>query len=150
MTNINEKNYVGIDISKRFFDVAINPSGKYHRFDNNNKGYNAFAKWMKVSSKYLVQVCLEATGGYERNLLEWLSKNNYPVAQLNPRRVRDFAKAQNLLAKTDKIDAMVIANFSATLTPNNYSASTASQQRLKEYYLRMQQLKQMVVAEKIV
>lgn len=146
MTTINQKIYVGIDISKLFFNVYVYPNNNHSKFQNNIKGFKTFAKWIKLNS--VAQFCLEATGGYEIPLLQWLSNKNLPIARVNPRRVRDFAKANNFIAKTDSIDARVIAMFSSTIKLHNSSYQSKNQTKLKSLAQRLQQLKYHKIAEK--
>lgn len=90
-------NYIGIDISKETLDVYHQVLG-YHSFENQGSGFSAFKKW--IDSLQGVHVVLEATGGYQRQLIEFLEGVGVLYSVVNPKRVRDFAKARGVLAKT--------------------------------------------------
>ncbi len=96
-------NWVGIDVSKRCLDVAVRPAGETLRLDNDEKGIRKLARVMAKWSPQLI--VLEATGGHEYAAAYALMKAALPVAVVNPRQVRDFARAVGKLAKTDPIDA---------------------------------------------
>ncbi|MGE3239502.1 MAG: transposase [Pirellulales bacterium] len=101
---------VGIDVSKAFLDVHILPSGIDLRVNNDPSGVDELVERLMDCSVDLV--VLESTGGYERDVLYKLFEARVPVALANPRQVRDFAKALGMLAKTDRLDAVVLARFS--------------------------------------
>jgi transposase len=100
---------VGADVSKAHLDLATWPLGTSCRFENNPKGITQLLALLKgLQVRYVV---LESTGGYERLLIDLLQQANYDVAMANPRAVRDYAKALGILAKTDAIDAGVLARY---------------------------------------
>lgn len=101
--------FVGIDVSKDMLDVAWNngEKGKINRFPNTPAGAKALAKALQGVQR----VVLEATGGYEREIAEALSQADIPLSVVNPKRVRDFARSLGRLAKTDTIDAGILALF---------------------------------------
>lgn len=106
---------VGIDVSKAQLDVAIRPSGEKQSFANDKVGIKALVKWLaQIAPKLIV---LEATGGYERQVTRALVSADLPAVVVNPRQVRDFAKATGQLAKTDSIDAAVLAHFAEAVRP---------------------------------
>ncbi len=126
---------VGIDVSKEKINVCILP--KKERYVVQAKEYPAFAKKLLALEPELV--VMEATGGYERKLHIILSRLGIPVAVVNPRPVRDYAKSQGFLAKTDDIDAYVIAMFGEHTRPTP-EALSESDLELKELLSRRRQL----------
>ncbi len=102
--------YVGIDVSKARVDVAVTPSGEVWSEQNDDKGAGTLASRLRRLDPALI--VLEATGGLERLVVITLAAAGLPVVAVNPRQVRDFAKATGRLAKTDAIDAQVIARAS--------------------------------------
>ena len=106
----NRRAYVGIDVSKGWGDVAVRPSGESWRFIQEEQGIRDLVSRLAALEPTLV--AMEATGGYERALVTALGEEGLPVTVLNPRHVRDFARSQGKLAKTDRLDAGMIAHFS--------------------------------------
>jgi transposase len=106
---------VGIDVSKDRLDIAILPTGESFQLANAPKGFGKLIR--RLRGEAIEVVAFEATGGYERNLLEALHKAALPAARINPARLRDFAKACGTLAKNDRLDALMIARFAKTLPP---------------------------------
>jgi transposase len=106
---------VGIDVSKAMLDVAILPAGKGFSLPNKGKGWGRLIR--RLSGKPVAVVAFEATGGYERGLLGALHAAGLPAARINPSRARDFARACGALAKNDRLDALMIARFAASLPP---------------------------------
>ena len=104
------KTYLGIDVSKLYLDLSFHAQA--HRISNTEK---AILPWLKSLPLEVVLVC-EASGGYEALLLTLAHAAQRPIIQLNARQVRDFAKAKNRLAKTDRIDAELIASPSRSQT----------------------------------
>lgn len=107
--------FVGIDVSKAALDVHVRPDGTARRFDNTPDGIAALVGWVAPVAPTLV--VLEATGGYESAAVAALSVAGLPVVLVNPKRVRDFAKALGRLAKTDALDAAVLAEFADKVRP---------------------------------
>lgn len=105
----DRKVFVGVDVSKGSLDVAICPGDESWRVDNGKEGHGELVKRLKGAAPELV--VLEATGGLEVPVASALVAEGFPVAVVNPRQVRDFAKATGRLAKTDSIDAQVLARF---------------------------------------
>jgi transposase len=110
-----EEIVVGIDVSKDVCDVAVLPTGETFQVANTAAGLGKLAR--RLRGKPVAVAAFEATGGYERGLLKALDADGVPTARLNPSRVRDFAKACGGLAKNDRLDALAIARFAATLPP---------------------------------
>ena len=106
---MSEKQWVGIDVCQKYLDVYIRPSGKFFQVTNNKVGINKLAKTLENIQPELV--VLEATGGMEIDVVIKLTEAGLAVAVINPRQARDFAKATGQLAKTDAIDARVLAHF---------------------------------------
>jgi transposase len=105
--------FVGIDVSKATLDVAVYPTGESFQVGNDRDSRAALVR--RLGKLKPEAIGLEASGGYEREAIKALSKADLPVRRLNPLRVRQFAQAMGLLAKTDRIDALAIARFIATL-----------------------------------
>jgi transposase len=106
---------VGIDTSKCWLDVHVLPGGDQQRFANNDAGIRQLKRWLL--RRDIALVVLEATGKWHRHLHRSLAASAIPVAVVDPFRVRMFAKAQGILAKTDRLDARVLASFAAVMSP---------------------------------
>jgi len=146
MSSFGNENYIGIDISKDYLDIAIRSTGEISRKRNNAKSITELKKELV---KYLpCLVVIEATGGYEQNLTVGLQEANIPVAVVNPRQVRDFAKAKGKLAKTDAIDAKVLAHFAEAMKPEPKENITKESIELNEKQQRRRQLVEMLTMEK--
>jgi len=137
--------FVGIDVAKDTLDVAAT-SGAKGSFPNTREGYEELERLVRPLTPVLV--VFEATGGYELAAVEYLALEGLPVAVVNPRQVRDFAKALNILAKTDRIDAGVIARFAAAVKPEPRPLKDAEAQKLDALVARRRQLVEMIAAEK--
>jgi len=137
--------YVGIDIAKHGFDLAVEPKQKVQHFDNDPEGIQRCLKILQQLQPDLI--VMEPTGGYERPVVTQLQAAGLPVAVVNARRIREFARACGLLAKTDKLDAQIIARFAATLQPPAQEALDQQTQAMKALVARRHQLVQMQVAE---
>lgn len=137
---------IGVDVSKRHWDVAVHGQSGVRRFTADATGAADLLAWLDTIVPSLV--CLEATGGYERLLLEALHRRRIPVSVVNPRHIRDFARAAGQLAKTDAIDAGMIARFAATLDPEPDDPPSPSQERLRSLRARRQQVVQSLTQEK--
>ena len=111
----NRRAYVGIDVSKGWGDVAVRPTGECWRFNQDQEGISELVTRLVALDPTLV--AMEATGGYERALTAALGNEGVPTTVLNPRHVRDFARSQGKLAKTDRLDAGMIAHFSEVSDP---------------------------------
>src|SRR5438067_4128769 len=106
--------YVGVDVAKAYLDVAW--ANEARRFSNDKKGHVALVRWIKASCPGVQLIC-EASGGYERGLLDSLEQSNVKITLAQANRVRQYARAAGILAKTDKVDARVLAAFGAALRP---------------------------------
>jgi transposase len=138
--------YVGIDIAKHGFDLAVASQSGVQHFDNNVKGIRCCLRALKTLQPELI--VMEPTGGYEQTLLAELQATGWPVAVVNARRIREFARACGLVAKTDKLDAQVLARFAATLQPPAQEALDRQTQAMKALVARRHQLVQMHTAER--
>ena len=142
---MEHQTYIGIDISKRHFDLYVLPESKEYQFENNNQGIRqCLHRLCEAKPKLIV---MEATGGYEVALATELHLAGLAVAVVNPRQIRDFAKAIGQIAKTDKIDARVIARFASTVEPPAKDVLDAKSRQLKALVARREQLVGMHVAE---
>lgn len=137
--------FVGIDVSKDTLDVHGLPTGSPSRFDNTAEGRAQLLSFLPKAGTSLSVV--EATGGYERGLVAEAVTAGHHIAVVNPRQVRDFAKAFNVLAKTDRIDASVIARFAETTRPEPVGYNER-QEQLRELIVRRRQLIDHRTAEK--
>lgn len=136
---------VGIDVSKARLDVAFSDERPGLGVDNNPTGHAQIVEALKGVS--LSRIVLEATGGYERAVVAELAAAGLPVVVVNPRQVRDFAKATGRLAKTDAIDAKVLALFAIAIQPPLRPLNDKETQVFAELLTRRRQLIQMRVAE---
>lgn len=136
---------LGIDVSKHHLDLAIvrddQTVGSAQRFTNDPNGWRAILD--RIDSEHVDLIVLEATGGYERPAAECFAQTDRPVAIVNPRRMRDFARALGHLAKTDAIDAAVIARFGAQHKPAPTVFPPADQRQLQLLVARRRQLVRM-------
>ncbi len=140
------KVFAGIDVSKGTLDMAVRPDGKSMTVDNNDEGIRELADYLKQVSPGLV--VFEATGGLEALAASALAAKGFAVAVVNPRQVRDFAKATGRLAKTDAMDAEVIAHFAEAVKPEVRPLKDEDEQELSALVARRGQVVQMLVAEK--
>jgi len=137
---------VGIDVSKATLDVALGSEGEIFQVSNDEVGLNALAD--KLSKANPTLVVLEASGGYERLAAATLVGRGLAVAVVNPRQVRDFAKATGVLAKTDRIDARVLARFAEAVRPEPRPLPTPEATELQELLVRRRQIVEMLTMEK--
>ena len=141
-----ERVYAGIDVAKDSLDIAVHSSEQRWQFANDDRGIDqAVACIQKLSPTLVV---LEATGGMELPLTASLAVAGVPVAVVNPRQVRDFAKATGKLAKTDSLDAQVLAHFSAAIRPMPRPLPNATSQEFVAVLARRRQLVQMLTAKR--
>jgi transposase len=140
-----EKTWVGIDVSKDMLDLYVLPQGLTLQQPNSDVGIQSLIEQLHPLSPSLVVV--ESTGGLERVLVSGLQEAGIPVAIANPRQVKGFANALGK-AKTDKLDAMVIARFAMAVQPRALPAAAPGAQQLSDLVRRRQQLVEMLVSEK--
>ena len=142
----NDAVYAGIDISKAHLDVALRPSGKNWQVGNTSQAIEALAGRLLAAKARLV--VMEATGGLEMPVAALLSTAGLAVAVVNPRQVRDFAKALGRLAKSDRIDADVLAEFGERIRPEVRPLADEQSQELQALVARRSQLQQMRTMER--
>jgi transposase len=140
-----EKVYVGIDVSKACLDVAVEPQERLWRMENSPVAIARLVK--QLVELYPTMIVVEATGGYEAKLVEALCAAGLPVARVNPGRVRRFAQGMNWLAKTDKIDARLLARFGEKANPRLTQLPNEQEKRLAALVKRRKQVLDMLVAE---
>jgi transposase len=140
------KPYVGIDVAKATLDVAIGGDGELVQVENNEAGIARLLDRLGELAPTLV--VLEATGGYESVVAGAIAGRGIGVAVVNPRQVRDFAKATGVLAKTDRIDARVLARFAEAVRPEPRPLPTAEAKELEEFLSRRRQIVDMLTMEK--
>lgn len=146
MAQCSERTWAGIDVSKKHWDVAIADGKRVDRFDANASGGLKLVALLKQA--HVTHVCLEATGHYERPLVEVLREQQMPLSIVNPRQVRDFARASGQLAKTDQLDARVIARFGTLLQPALTEKKSENQEKLSSLRARRRQVVDTLVQEK--
>lgn len=122
---------IGIDVSKDYLDAARHPGGDTVRVANTRKGQTALLRWIG-DIKAVARVVFEPTGPYHRTLEERLAVVGIPLIRVNPRRARRFAEATGKLAKTDRVDALMLARYGALLEPVARPVRTDLQNRLAE------------------
>jgi transposase len=140
-----QQTYAGIDVAKDRLDVVLRPTGEYLRLENSEQGARRLAK--QLSKEGLELAVLEATGGLEQPAAAALALAGLPVAIANPRQVRDFAKAVGRLAKTDRIDATVLAHFAEAVRPEARPLADEQARELAAMCLRRRQILAMITAE---
>ena len=138
--------FVGVDVAKEVLDVALRPSGEGWRVPNDAAGVAALVARLRPLGPALI-VC-EATGGFERAAIAALAAARLPVVVANPRQVRDFARATGQLAKTDQLDAGLLALFAERVRPAPRPLPDAAAQLLDAVLTRRRQLLEMLTAEK--
>ena len=141
-----EVTYVGIDVAKAQVDVAIRPTNDRWEIPRDEAGIRKLVSQMKALEP--VMVLLEASGGLEVTLVAALAAESVPVVVVNPRQVRDFARATGKLAKTDALDAAVLAHFAEAVRPPVRPLRDAETQVLNSMAARRHQVMTMLVSEK--
>jgi transposase len=136
---------VGIDVSKRHFDVKLPSQAKTLKFASDEAGLKELVG--KLAEFRQCLIVLEATGGYERRLVAELASADHRLAVVNPKRVRDFAKAHGQLAKTDPIDAHMLALFGERMQPRESEKPSEKQQELQQLVVRRRQVVALHTAE---
>ncbi len=137
--------FVGIDVSKQRLDVYVRPQGEQWSVGNDATGHDELVRRLLSLSPTLV--VLEATGGYQAAVVGELGLHKVAVAVVNPRQVRDFAKATGRLAKTDTIDAAVLAHFAEAIRPDPRPVPDEQMLELQALVTRRRQLIDMRTAE---
>lgn len=143
---MTSEQFVGIDVSKRWLEVCVHGEEQSQTIGNDPDGMVRLVAWMRAIQP--VMIVFEATGGYEQRAVTALSEAGLAVAVVNPTRVRRFAEAVGILAKTDQIDARVIAHFASVVRPSRNAHQTPLEERLAALVERRRQLLVSLVAEK--
>jgi transposase len=142
---VDVSSVAGIDVSKAFLDVAFGMDTPVQKFPNEPKGHRALAR--ALAKRKVTRIVMEATGGREHRVLRHLTDERLPAIRVNPRQVRDFARATGILAKTDAIDARVLVRFAAAVEPEHRPLPSLEQEKLARLYTRRAQLVALRTAE---
>jgi transposase len=137
---------IGIDVSKDTLDVGSWPSQKTWQVPNTAEGITELVE--QVQKAQPTGVVLEASGGYQQEVVAALAAAGLPVAVVNPRQVRDFARATGKLAKTDRLDALILARYAHAIRPEIRRLPDAQTIELRSVMVRRSQVKEMLTAEK--
>ena len=140
--------FIGIDVAKAELIVAREGLAGSKAYPNTERGQRDLVKALKAETPEAQLIVVEATGGYERGVVASLGAAGLPVVVVNPRQVRDFAKATGQLAKTDQLDAHILAQFGQATKPELRPLPSEEEEELKDLLTRQQQVMQMLVAEK--
>jgi transposase len=143
---MNRLIFVGIDVAKEHLDIAVRPNGKSWTIQNNEQSTMELAQQLKELQPEVV--VMEATGGLEVSVASVLAIAGLPVTVINPRQVRNFAKSTGKLAKTDTLDAQVLAHFAEAIRPEPRFLSDEQARQLQALVGRRRQVTEMLVAEK--
>lgn len=138
--------WIGIDVAKDHLDVYVRPSAELFQVPNTEAGIAEVVQRLKPLQPTLI--VMEATGGLEISAAVALSRAQLPVAIVNPRQVRDFAKATGKRAKTDALDAAVLAHFAEAIRPSVSAIADEDAQRMADLVARRRQIVEMLTAEK--
>ncbi len=138
--------FVGIDVSKAWLDIAVQGQAETFRLSNDDSGIVDLVKRMEALKPALI--VLEPTGGFERLVVAELTQASLPVVVVNAKRVRDFARATGRLAKTDKLDAKVLAHFAASIRPAVRRLRSKEEEQLTALLTRRRQVLDMLTVEK--
>jgi transposase len=138
--------FVGIDVGKYHVDIALSGEREVSRFKNTDEGIEEILRLLEGRAVELV--VLEASGGYERQILASLLGAGIPAVAVNPRQARDYAKALGKLEKTDAVDARMLARFAESVRPPVRSRPSEELAEVQDWLARRRQLVEMLVAEK--
>ncbi len=141
-----EQIFVGIDVAKDRLDVHVRPDGENFTVARDGEGLAALVDRLRQIVPALI--VLEATGGFEITVAAAVGSAGLPLAVVNPRQIRDFARATGKLAKTDALDAAAIAHFAQAVHPEPRALPDAQAQELGELVARRRQVIEMMVAER--
>lgn len=138
---------IGIDVSKHFLDICILPTGETMHIANNKYGYK---KIVTIFSKYenIFRIVMEHTGGYQKNIAEYLIQKGFPVSVVNPIRIRYFAKANGKRAKTDIIDALILAQYGLIHKPELTKNTDHNLEELRQMVHRRANLVEILTSER--
>lgn len=146
MAELTTPTTVGIDVSKGWLDIAVIPSGETWRTKNEEEAIQLLVE--KLEQLKPERIVVEATGGYEQQVAIRLYLAKLPLCRVNPRRVRYFARSLGQLAKTDKLDAKVLAQFGERIQPALTRLATENEQILSALVARREQISSFLVAER--
>jgi transposase len=146
MNKAREEIFVGIDVSKAWLDIAVHELEETFRVNNDETGLASLVKRLKKLKPTLI--VLEPTGGFEMLAVAELSHAGLPVVAINAKRVRDFARATGRLAKTDKLDAKVLAHFAAAVRPPVRNLRSEEEEQVTALLTRRRQVLDMLTVEK--
>jgi transposase len=147
MSENQMESFVGVDVAKNTLDLRIEPAGESLHVDYDDAGVTEISRRLTELSPTLI--VMEATGGLETRLASELAARGLPVAVINPRQARNFAKATGQLAKSDKVDAAVLAQFARTIRPEVRALKDADTRELDALVTRRRQLVAMRVQESL-
>ncbi len=136
--NIKQQRNVGIDVGKSFLDIHILEVDRHWQIFNSKEDIKNLLKTLRRYK--LTRIVVEATGGYERRLVEALAEVELPVIVVQPMKIRQFARAEGVLAKTDKIDAQIIALFAAKMQPVVRPFSSEKVRHVRDLLARKRQI----------
>jgi len=136
--------YLGVDIAKSYLDAAV--GNEKRRFSNDATGHRELIKWVK-QLKAPVQVICESSGGYERALVQGLARVGVQISLVQANRVRQFAQAAGILAKTDRIDAELLCEFGKVMRPQTVTGAKLEQEHLRELESQRRHLTHLLVME---
>jgi len=139
------KNFLGIDIGKDKFDVALLHIDKPNKvktkvFTNNTKGFEKLSLWLKNKNIEFLHTCMESTGSYGTDLAEYLFNKNIKVSVVNPARIKSFGKVELSRNKTDQADAALIARFAHKIGPKDWKPAPAHVKELQALVGRLEDL----------
>lgn len=145
MTNLKSKTIVGVDVGKQFLDICIHEKGLHWQVENNDLGIKQLLR--RLAHYQVKRLVMEATGRYEFELAQAAYSKNFPVCIVKPLLVRRYAGAIDQLAKTDKIDAAVIAQFAAVVKPRVTPQKSKNLIVIKDLIARRRQIMSMRTQE---
>ena len=147
---MTEYTTVGIDISKKTFDIAVfrNNKLKHKKFTNDLKGFESLVLWLGKQDAQSAHMCMEATGIYGETLSEFLYDTGFTISVVNPARIKGFAQSELLRTKTDKVDAGLIARFCHALKPQPWLPQPLEIRQLRDLVRRLEALNVMQQQEK--
>lgn len=139
------QNFVGVDVSKQYFDASVEVNGKirHHQFSNSEKGFEEFRSWWEKWNVTDAHYCMEATGAYWIELATWLHGEDMAVSVVNPTCTKRFAQSELKRTKTDKVDAGIIARFCKAMSPILWQPLPAEAQELQRLVRRLYDLTKM-------
>ncbi|QDU53839.1 IS110 family RNA-guided transposase [Aeoliella mucimassa] len=146
MENHLQSTWIGIDVSKYHWDIVVAGQPQMHHWSAGQEGCQQLRQLLVQHQ--VTHACLEATGGCERMLVDFLREQGIAVSVVNPRQIRDFARAQGQLAKTDRLDALVIARYAVLMQPKETQKPSENEQKLRSLRTRRQQVSDALTREK--